>query len=83
MIQMLPPLHSLFLVMTAFALTFTKHQSVTQVPLTFTKHQGVLQLSSGEEVIVDSGTTLAYLPNSVYMPLMNEVNAIIIFFCIY
>lgn len=43
----------------------------------------VLQLSSGEEVIVDSGTTLAYLPNSVYMPLMNEVNAIIIFFCIY
>lgn len=40
----------------------------------------VLQLSSGEEVIVDSGTTLAYLPNSVCMPLMNEVNAIIIFF---
>ncbi|CAN7112935.1 unnamed protein product [Brassica rapa subsp. narinosa] len=33
----------------------------------------VLQLSSGEEVIVDSGTTLAYLPNSVYMPLMNEI----------
>lgn len=45
MIQMLPPLHSLFLVMTAFALTFTKHQSVTQVPLTFTKHQGVLHIA--------------------------------------
>ncbi|KAJ4886298.1 Eukaryotic aspartyl protease family protein [Raphanus sativus] len=34
----------------------------------------VLQLSSGE-VIVDSGTTLVYLPASVYMSLMNEILA--------
>lgn len=43
----------------------------------------VLKLSSGafdsgddKGVIVDSGTTLVYLPDAVYKPLMNEVKAI-------
>lgn len=46
----------------------------------------VLQLSSGafdsgddKGVIVDSGTTLVYLPTAVYNPLINEVNTIVFF----
>lgn len=49
----------------------------------------VLQLSSGafdsgddKGVIVDSGTTLVYLPGSVYKPLISEVNYKLFSFCI-
>lgn len=43
----------------------------------------VLQLSpaafDSRGVIVDSGTALVYLPDSVYMSLMNKVNTITVF----